>query len=270
MQYELGIIGAGQMAEAIVRGVIRGGLFEAGQMIAADVSDARRDVFHKELGLAVSAENADVARQSKAVLLSVKPYQMAEVLAGIGRVMAPGTLVISIAAGVKAASIEKHLGAAHAWRVVRSMPNTPMLVGEGMVAIAAGTHATPADLAAARRIFEASADVLDVREDQIDAVTAMSGSGPAYFFYFVEAMIKAGQELGLSAEQAHKLASKTCLGAGRMLTLSADSPEELRRKVTTPNGTTHAAIVAMQGKGLGDIVAEGVRAAERRSKELGA
>ncbi|MEZ0264545.1 MAG: pyrroline-5-carboxylate reductase [Phycisphaerae bacterium] len=270
MQYELGIIGAGQMAEAIVRGVLRGGLFKADQMIAADVSEARRDVFGRELGLAVSSENADVARQSKAVLLSVKPYQMAEVLAGIGRVMAPGSLVISIAAGVKAASIETHLGAGNAWRVVRSMPNTPMLVGEGMVAIAPGTHATPADLAAARRIFEASADVLDVREDQIDAVTAMSGSGPAYFFYFVEAMIKAGQELGLSAEQAHKLASKTCLGAGRMLTLSSDSPEELRRKVTTPNGTTHAAIVAMQGKGLGDIVAEGVRAAERRSKELGA
>jgi pyrroline-5-carboxylate reductase len=150
------------------------------------------------------------------------------------------------------------------------MPNTPMLVGEGMVAIARGTHATEADLATARRIFEASADVMDVREDQIDAVTAMSGSGPAYFFYFVEEMIKAGVELGLSAEQAHRLASKTALGAARMLLSGTDSPEELRRKVTTPNGTTHAAIVRMEERGLGSIIQEAVKAAERRSKELGA
>lgn len=270
MQYELGIIGAGQMAEAIVRGVIRSGSVLGKQMIAADVSDVRRHVFSSELGTAVTAENAEVARQAKVVLLSVKPYQMAEVLAGIGAVMSPETLVISIAAGVKASAIEKHLGSAQTWRVVRSMPNTPMLVGEGMVAVAPGTHATPADLAAARKIFEASADVIDVMEDQIDAVTAMSGSGPAYFFYFVESMIKAGVAMGLSREQAHRLASKTCLGAGRMLMLSSDSPEDLRRKVTTPNGTTHAAIVAMQSRHLEEIVVEGVRAAEKRSRELGA
>ena len=270
MQYELGIIGAGQMAEAIVRGVIRSGGISGAQMIAADVSDVRRHVFSNELGTAVTADNAEVARQSKVLLLSVKPYQMAEVLAGIGAVMNPQTLVISIAAGVKATAIEKHLGAGRAWRVVRSMPNTPMLVGEGMVAIAAGTHASATDLAAARTIFAASADVIDVMEDQIDAVTAMSGSGPAYFFYFVESMIKAGVEMGLSREQAHRLASKTCLGAGRMLMLSADSPEELRRKVTTPNGTTHAAITVMQTRELDAIVADGVRAAEKRSRELGA
>jgi len=253
-----------------VRGVIRSGAISGNRMIAADVSDARRHVFSTELNTAITSENAEVARQSKVVLLSVKPYQMAEVLASIGAVMNLQTLVISIAAGVKATAIEKHLGPAQAWRVVRSMPNTPMLVGEGMVAIAAGTNATPADLAAARKIFEASADVIDVMEDQIDAVTAMSGSGPAYFFYFVESMIKAGVEMGLSREQAHRLASKTCLGAGRMLMLSSDTPEELRRKVTTPNGTTHAAITAMQTRHLEAIVVEGVRAAEKRSRELGA
>jgi pyrroline-5-carboxylate reductase len=150
------------------------------------------------------------------------------------------------------------------------MPNTPMLVGEGMVAIAPGTHATPADLAAARRIFEASADVIDVREDQIDAVTALSGSGPAYFFYFVEHMVAAGIELGLTEDQALQLASKTALGAGRMLLNRSDSPAELRRKVTTPNGTTHAAITAMEEAGLGDVVRRAVRAAHRRSIELGA
>jgi pyrroline-5-carboxylate reductase len=270
MSYELGIIGAGQMAEAIVRGLLRSGLYRPGQLIAADVSEARRQLFSGELGIKAVPENADAARDAKVLLLSVKPYQMQEVLAGIGAVLRPDTLVVSIAAGVRASSIERHLGGAGKWRVVRSMPNTPMLVGEGMVAIARGTHATEADLETARRVFEASADVIEVGEDKIDAVTAMSGSGPAYFFYFVEQMIRAGVEMGLTAEQAHRLASKTALGSARMLLTSPDSPQELRRKVTTPNGTTHAAISTMEERGMGDIIREAVRAAERRSSELGA
>jgi pyrroline-5-carboxylate reductase len=270
MRYELGIIGAGQMAEAIVRGLLRAGLYRPEQLIAADVAPARRELFSKELGIKSVEANRDVAAASRALLLSVKPYHMKEVLGGIGEVLPADTLVISIAAGIRAATIEKFLGEGKPWRVVRSMPNTPMLVGEGMVAIARGAHATEADLATARRIFEASADVMDVREDQIDAVTAMSGSGPAYFFYFVEQMIKAGVELGLTAEQAHRLAGKTALGSARMLLAGTDSPEELRRKVTTPNGTTHAAIVHMEERGLGSIIQGAVKAAERRSKELGA
>jgi len=270
MSYELGIIGAGQMAEAIVRGLLRAGLFKAEQMIAADVAEPRRKLFTDELKIKAVETNAEVARQASALLLSVKPYQMEDVLGGIGAVLRPETLVISIAAGVRAASIEKFLGQGQAWRVVRSMPNTPMLVGEGMVAIARGTRATEADLATARRIFEASADVIEVAEDKIDAVTAMSGSGPAYFFYVVEQMIRAGVEMGLTAEQAHRLASKTASGAARMLLTSPDSPQELRRKVTTPNGTTHAAISTMEERGMGDIIRDAVRAAERRSTELGA
>ena len=253
-----------------MRGLLRGGTFTADQLIAADVSEARRKVFSDDLKIATTSENAEVARQSKALLLSVKPYQMAEVLSGIGAALDPAALVISIAAGVRSSSIEQHLGGEKNWQVVRSMPNTPMLVGEGLVAIAPGKNATADDLAKARRIFEASASVIEVAEDQIDAVTAISGSGPAYFFYFVESMIRAGIEMGLSREQAHQLASKTCLGSARMLLLSPDSPEELRRKVTTPNGTTHAAISHMQGHNVGDTIVEALKAAEKRSKELGA
>jgi len=268
--YELGIIGAGQMAEAIVRGVLRAGRYSGGEMIAADVSEGRRALFAEELGVRAVAENAEAARQAKVLLLSVKPYQMREVLSGIGAAMGASTLVISIAAGVKSDSIERHLGDGKAWRVVRSMPNTPMLVGEGMVAIARGRHATGADLATARGIFESSADVIEVEEEQIDAVTAVSGSGPAYFFYFVEQMIEAGVGMGLSQEQAHALACKTCLGAGRMLVAGGDSPQELRRKVTTPNGTTHTAISRMVERDMGDIIKEALKAARRRSQELGA
>lgn len=270
MPYPLGILGAGQMAEAIVRGLLRSGLFAAPQIIAADVSPQRRDLFANQLKIKSVSDNAEVARQSATILLSVKPYQMQEVLGGIGAALSPDALVISIAAGVRSTSIESFLGAGKPWRIVRSMPNTPMLVGEGMVAIAPGQHATPADMAAARSIFQASADVIDVVEDQIDAVTALSGSGPAYFFYFVEAMVQAGVEMGLSAEQAHRLASKTALGAAKMLLAGAGSPEELRKKVTTPNGTTHAAITHMQTHNLGPIIIEAVKAAQRRSKELGA
>jgi pyrroline-5-carboxylate reductase len=270
MSYELAVIGAGQMAEAIVRGLLKSGLYRPDQLIAADVAEPRRRLFADQLKVRAIEANADAAKDANALLLSVKPYQMTEVLSGIGKVLDPQTLVISIAAGIRSATIEQHLGSQTPWRVVRSMPNTPMLVGEGMVGIAPGRHATPDDLAAARRIFQASADVIDVVEDQIDAVTALSGSGPAYFFYVVEHMIRAGVELGLTEAQAHRLASKTALGAARMLLTSPDTPQELRRKVTTPNGTTHAAISRMEDKGLGAIIVEAVKAAERRGKELGA
>ena len=270
MGYQLAIIGAGQMAEAIVRGMLQSRLYQPSQLIAADVAEARRKLFETELGIKAVNDNAEAAKQSGILLLSVKPYQMREVLGGIGAVVSPQTLVISIAAGVRSGSIEDYLGQGKPWRVVRAMPNTPMLVGEGMVAIAPGQHATSDDLAAARKIFEASADVIEVVEDQIDAVTAMSGSGPAYFFYFVEQMIRAGVEMGLSPEQAHRLASKTALGSAKMLLTSVDSPQELRRKVTTPHGTTHAAITHMEEKGMGEIIIQAVKAAQRRSKELGA
>ncbi|MDB5330775.1 MAG: Pyrroline-5-carboxylate reductase [Phycisphaerales bacterium] len=269
MTYELGIIGAGNMAEAIVRGVIRAGLFEPGQIIAADVSPQRRELFERELKVRSIEENAQAARQAKVLLLSVKPQQMQAALAGIGAAADARTLIISIAAGIGSAYIEHHLGAGKNWRVIRAMPNTPMLVGEGMVGLARGTHATADDVAVARKIFESAAAVLEVGEDKIDAVTALSGSGPAYFFYLVENMARAGIEMGLTAEQSHQLATRTALGAAKLLTTSADSPEELRRKVTSPGGTTHAAITHLEGQNVARAIVDAVLAAERRGKELG-
>jgi pyrroline-5-carboxylate reductase len=269
MTYELGIIGAGNMAEAIVRGVIRAGLFTPGQIIAADVSPQRRELFERELKVHAVEENAHAARQAKVLLLSVKPQQMQAALAGIGAAADARTLVISIAAGIGSAYIEQHLGAGKKWRVIRAMPNTPMLVGEGMVGIARGAHATAEDVIVARRIFESAAAVLEVGEDKIDAVTALSGSGPAYFFYLVENMMKAGIEMGLTPEQSHQLATRTALGAAKLLTTSADSPEELRRKVTSPGGTTHAAITHLDGQNVARAIVDAVLAAERRGNELG-
>jgi pyrroline-5-carboxylate reductase len=265
----LAIIGAGNMAEAIARGVLEDGLFHAGSMVAADVSAERRELFQRSLGIRAVADNAEAVRGAKRVLLSVKPQQMGAVLPALGAALDPSALIISIAAGISTAYIERHLGRGVPWRVVRTMPNTPMLVGEGMVALCPGAHATAEDVADARRIFESAASVIEVAEDRIDAVTAVSGSGPAYFFYLVEQMIRAGVELGLTPEQAHRLATQTALGAAKMLTHGTDAPQELRRKVTSPAGTTHAAITHMESAGVGTAIVEALKAADRRSKELG-
>jgi pyrroline-5-carboxylate reductase len=270
MTYELAILGAGNMAEAIARGVIATKLLTAAQIIASDPMQPRRDLFTQQLHIKSTTDNAEAAKQAKVLLLSTKPYQLKEALSPVGAVASEQTLVISIAAGITTQAIAAALGANKKWRVIRAMPNTPMLVGEGAVGIAKGADATDADLATARKIFESAADVVEVPEDKIDAVTALSGSGPAYFYYLVEAMIQAGVQLGLSEADAKKLAVKTCLGSGKLLATSSDSPAELRRKVTTPGGTTHAAISHMESQNLAAIVIDALKAAERRGKELGA
>jgi pyrroline-5-carboxylate reductase len=270
MGHELGIIGAGNMAEAIARSVIAGGVIGKEQIVAADVSPARREVFAKQIGVRAVEKNEEAVRGATLVLLSVKPQQMKEVLSGIVSAISTETLMVSIAAGISSAFIEKNLGGAKAWRVIRAMPNTPMLMGKGMVALARGKNATERDLTTARRIFEAGATVLQLDEAKMDAVTAMSGSGPAYFFYLVEQMIEAGLTLGLSPKEAQVLAIRTCIGAAAMLEASKESPQELRKKVTSPGGTTQAAIELMEKKQMGEILVAAIRRAAERSRELGA
>src|SRR5205814_6001135 len=145
--------------------------------------EARRNLFSREMKIASVIDNAEAARDAKVLLLSTKPYQMKEALAPVGAVMSEQTLVISIAAGITSRAIVEALGGGKKWRVIRTMPNTPMLVGEGVVGMAPGEHATREDLLTARSIFEAAADVIELPEDKIDAVTALSGSGPAYFYF---------------------------------------------------------------------------------------
>jgi pyrroline-5-carboxylate reductase len=269
MTYELGIVGAGNMAEAIVRGVLRAAQLQPAQIIAADVSPQRRELFERELKIKTVDAVRDAAGQSRIVLLSVKPQQCQAVLGEIGPSVAANALVISIMAGISSKFIEMALGGSHPRRVVRTMPNTPMLVGEGMAAICRGKHATAEDIATTRRLFESAASVVEITEDKMDAVTAISGSGPAYFFFLVEQMIRAGTELGLTPEQAHSLATRTAMGAAKMLVTSKDMPADLRKKVTSPGGTTQAAIEHMQGKHLDDIISGAIAAAAKRSKELG-
>jgi len=268
MPHELAIIGAGVMAEAIARGVISGGLLRADQIIAADISEARRKFFTDELRIA-AVESADrAAADASAILLAVKPHQVQSVLQTLATVMQERTLLICIAAGISTSMMQSSLGTGRHWRIIRAMPNTPMLVGAGMVAIAAGAHATADDLRWARRLFESSAKVIEIPEDKMDAVTAISGSGPAYFFFLVEQMIQAGIALGLEPDQAATLAIQTALGAAKMMVESPD-PTAHRRRVTTPNGTTHAAITHLESQNWPRITMEAIQAAARRSREMG-
>jgi pyrroline-5-carboxylate reductase len=220
------------------------------------------------LKVATTADNRAVAGDCRTLLLAVKPQKAAAVLDEIAGVVSPQTLVVSVMAGITSDAIDRRLGRGR--RVVRTMPNTPMKVGQGVIAIAPGELATADDLATARAIFSRAGTVVDVREDQIDAVIAVSGSGPAYFFYLVEQMTAAGVSLGLSAEQAHLLATRTCLGAGVMLTELPQTPAELRAAVTSPGGTTAAAIGVMESARLGEIVRSAMAAAVARSRELSA
>jgi pyrroline-5-carboxylate reductase len=269
MTYELGIIGAGNMAEALVTGIVRAGFLRGDQILAANHNAQRLAAFARQTGAATTTDNAAVARTSRAVLLSVKPARFGEVLNELASTANPDALYISVAAGVTTRFIETALGQGRDWRVIRSMPNTPMSVGEGACGMARGRFATEADAAFAHKLLASCADVVEVKEALIDAVTAVSGSGPAYVFLLVELMVKAGVELGLTEQQARTLAAKTALGAGRMLTAAPDvSPAEMRRRVTSPNGTTHAAITTMQARGIEATVMDAVKAAAARAKEL--
>ena len=263
MAYDLGIIGGGNMAEAIVRGLLNSKTIPAEKIIVTDISSARREVF-SQMGVRAVQDNASVAGNSYTVLLCVKPQQMAPALASLGPVSDSGALIISIAAGVRIKSIRGE----SALRVIRAMPNTPMLVGQGATAICAGPLVTSIDMSNARRIFESAGIVIETTEDKMDAVTALSGSGPAYFFYLVEQLIKVGIELGLPPDQAKLLACKTAMGSAKMLMESTEEPAELRRRVTSPGGTTEAAISHLNSAGWPAAMVEAVKAAAKRSGEL--
>ncbi len=263
---QIGFIGAGNMATALCHGIIRAGIAPAGGILAADPSPEQRERFGAETGAPTTAENAE-ACEAEVVVLAVKPQIMPAALIEVGPLLTADHLVVSVAAGVRASTIEA--AAPCPIRVVRTMPNTPMLLGEGAAAICKGAHATDADIARVREMFEASATVIEVPETLIHAVTALSGSGPAYVFLLAELMARTGVEMGLSPDDAVLLANKTVLGAARMLAETGDSAEELRRKVTSPNGTTHAAITSMQNDGAPEYIVNAIKAAHRRSVELG-
>ncbi len=262
----LAFIGAGNMGEALIRGLLSTKTVGPSQITAADVRPERCEFFTKHFGIATTADNVTAAEFADVIVLAVKPQQMSPVLADLKPVMSSAKLIISIAAGVTIARIERELGGNV--RVVRVMPNTPAFVGAGAAALAKGTHATQEDVSMAERILGAVGLTVRVDEKLMDAVTALSGSGPAYVFYVTEAMIKAGVTAGLDEGLARKLAIQTVFGAAKLLLESGERPESLRRKVTSPGGTTEAALRVMDERKLMETFVEAVKTAKKRSHEL--
>lgn len=268
-QYKYGFVGAGNMAEGIISAAIGDRLLKGSEILIWDPVGERRELMAGRFGVAVAVDNADLTAKSQRIVIAVKPQVYGEVLAPVARLVGPDQVIVSIMAGVSTTRIEavfSHLRA----RVVRVMPNLAVRVGAGMSGICAGQHATKQDVADVRALFEAGGGSVVLSDEALlDAVTAVSGSGPAYFYYFVEAIVAGGMDCGLSEQEALKLAAYACLGAGKMMLETREPPAELRRKVTSKGGTTQAAIEYMGSAGVNTAIRNAVQAAFDRARELG-
>ncbi len=259
-------IGGGNMAAALISGLQSSGNSQL-EVRVADPSEAARNRMKAEFGAAVFADNGPAVEGADVIVLAVKPQIMSQVLASLTHQVHSNQLVISIAAGAAVDSIESGLGARQA--VVRSMPNTPALIGHGITGLFAGNHCRPHHKEQAEKIMAVVGEVVWIGDERLmDVVTAVSGSGPAYYFLLTEALAEAGQALGLPPEIAAKLATHTARGAGIMASDSEIDVRELRQRVTSPGGTTQAAIEVLEAGGLPQLVQKAVSAATKRGREL--
>jgi pyrroline-5-carboxylate reductase len=262
---KLGIVGTGNMGEAILNGLLDN-VLKTQDIICVDKSQESLDRIAKAYQVVCFAEMSAI-KDCEVVLLAVKPQNMDEVLPLMGKVISEKTLIISIAVGITSSFIVKNLGISKA-AVVRAMPNTPALVGKGVTGIAKGEFATDAQLTIAKNLLESVGQVVVVNEDQIDVVAAASGSGPAYYFYVTELLIDAAVSHGLSRDVAQVLVENTFVGSSALFENSEDDVVELRRKVTSPKGTTQAAIEFLESKDLKSIWQNALGAAIKRAEEI--
>ena len=263
----LGFIGGGQMAEALIKGVLSKDLLTPDQIWASDPSGLRRNHLKETYNIESSTENREVIQASDTIVLAVKPQVMAVVLEDIGPYIKESHLVISIAAGITLRFLES--GLPEGTRIVRVMPNTPALVQAGAAALCGGENILKGDLDIVRQILEAVGKAVTVSEDLMDAVTGLSGSGPAYVFTFMEGLIDAGVREGLPRPIAQELVSQTILGAAIMCQNTGKQPAELTSMVTSPGGTTIAGLYALERGAFRGVLMDAVRAATERSRQLG-
>lgn len=260
----IGFIGGGNMASAIIGGLIKQGVPAETFEVVEPFPEARDRLVH-DFGITAQAEAGPALGRCEVVVWAVKPQTFAQAAQPV-RAFAAAALHLSVAAGIPSTSIARWLGTE---RVVRAMPNTPALVGQGMTGLFAREAVDSAGRKLVEQVLAATGDLLWLdTEDALDAVTAVSGSGPAYVFYFIEAMTEAGVELGLSPEQAHRLAVGTFTGASALASNATDSPAVLRERVTSKGGTTYAAITAMESAGIKSKFKAAIRAAHQRAGEL--
>jgi pyrroline-5-carboxylate reductase len=263
----IGFLGAGKMATALARGFIRAGFVTPRQIIAGDVSEAAGAAFARDTGAKTTAFNPDVVKFAEVLVLAVKPHQAAGVLAEIHEHFTEKHLLVSIAAGVTLAKMEAALPAGS--RLIRVMPNTPALVGASASAFAAGKSALPADGELVQKLLSSVGVAFPIPESLIDAVTGLSGSGPAYVYLFIEALSDGGVAAGLPRDMATRLAAQTVAGAAKMVLETGMHPGALKDMVTSPGGTTIEGLHELEKGKLRGTVMSAVRAATEKSKKLG-
>lgn len=273
-----GLIGAGNMAEAFIGAVTRAGIIPASMIYASDLNSERLNMLKKTYGISVTEDNFKIFSMCDIVILAVKPQHMPDVLSQITSRNEYGIerrkIVISIAAGITLEKLESFLyaslGNEECGRlpIIRVMPNTPALVLAGMSGMTPNRNAVPDDVNTARTILEAMGKVIEFKEEALDAVTALSGSGPAYVFYLVESMIQGGVDMGLDPYDAALLAVTTLKGSAALIEELGETPELLRKRVTSPGGTTEEAFKVLEKKRVKETIIEAIAAAARRSKEL--
>jgi pyrroline-5-carboxylate reductase len=263
----IGFLGAGKMATALAKGVIEAGWVKASQVRASDPSEGARAAFARETGAKCGVSNVEVVAAARVVVLAVKPGNVADLLEEISADFTADHLLISIAAGVPIAKLESGLGGEA--RVIRVMPNTPALVGLSASGFAAGKHARAEDAALARKLFSSVGLAFELKEGLLDAVTGLSGSGPAYVYLMIEALSDGGVAAGLPREAATKLAAQTVLGAAKMVLETGLHPGELKDMVTSPGGTTIEGLHALEKAGVRGALMDAVRAAAEKSRKLG-
>jgi len=263
----IGFLGAGNMAGALIRGLLHAGVVRPSSIRASDVRKERLDQLAKEYGIEVTLDNHALVHQSSILVLAVKPQVVDKVLASIGGEVTRDTLVVSIAAGVPIAALESRLPPGT--RVVRSMPNVAALALAGATAIAAGTHAGERDMEAARGLFDAVGRTVTLDESLLDAVTGLSGSGPAYVMLIIEALADGGVKVGLHRDTALLLAAQTVFGASKLLLDTGDHPGRLKDMVTSPGGTAIAGLHTLESGALRKTLIDAVETASLRAAELG-
>lgn len=272
MSNRIAFLGCGSMNEAILSGLVKAGTDPADIVATVRRAERAEELAVRHHGItAIAGEeepdnNKQAAKGSAVVILGVKPVGIQELAREISGSLSPMTIVVSVAAAVSLAQLEAALPAGQP--VIRSMPNTPAKLGRGVISVSPGTNCTPEQLQQAKDVFRGAGTVVEVPEEQVDAVSAISGSGPAYAFYLAEAMAAAGVELGLDAGLSVLLARETIAGAGLMLAEPGADPAALRKAVTSPKGTTEAAIATFDEQGLPAIIAAGARAATDRAAEI--
>jgi pyrroline-5-carboxylate reductase len=268
LSIKIGFMGAGRMATALARGLVQAQTVPAAAIVACDPSKEARLTFGREVpGGVVEANNAGDVAQADVIVLAVKPQQMTEALASIRDALRSDALVVSIAAGVTLHRLEAALPPGQ--RVVRVMPNTPCLIGRGASGYALGKYATKSDGELVASLLAAVGVAFEVPEKLLDTVTGLSGSGPAFVYSMVEALADGGVAEGLPPELAGELAARTVAGAAEMVLQTGETPAVLRDQVTSPGGTTVAGLAVLRERGFAEAVVEAVRAASRRSAELG-